>query len=158
MTLRTGPRFTPERKPTSAIAVAVITALAVGCAAPSVPEITVGGDDYAFIVTDSIPSGPVRFTFENRGQVRHEMVLVQLAEGATLAELGEAARSEDGDPFQLISEFGGVLIAGPGTTAWGRLQVDLEPGRTYALLCNFQDAEDAPPHTELGMVKEFVVE
>ena len=131
--------------------------LAAGCSSTSVPEVTVGGDDYAFILTDSVPSGPVRFTFENRGQVRHEMVLVQLAEGATLADLGAAVQS-GADAFELISSFGGVLIAAPGTTAWGQLQVNLEPGRTYALLCNFRDAEDAPPHTELGMVKEFVVQ
>jgi hypothetical protein len=36
--------------------------------------------------------------------------------------------------------------------------VDLQAGRTYAMLCNFQDTDDAPPHTELGMVKEFVVQ
>jgi len=139
------------------LACLALTLLAAGCSSTSVPEVTVGGDDYAFILADSIPSGPVRFTFENRGQVRHEMVLVQLAEGATLADLGAAVQS-GADAFELISGFGGVLIASPGATAWGQLQVDLEPGRTYALLCNFQDDEDAPPHTELGMVREFVVQ
>jgi hypothetical protein len=153
VSLRRSLQFFRERR---AIALGLTAVFAAGCTSAPTTEITVGGDDYAFIVADSVPSGSVRFAFDNRGQVRHEMVLVQLAEGATLADLGEAVQS-GGDPFQLISDFGGVLIAEPGTTAWGQLQVDLEPGRTYALLCNFQDTEDAPPHTELGMVKEFVV-
>jgi hypothetical protein len=139
------------------IALALTTAFTAGGTSPEPTEIVVGGDDYAFILADSVPSGSVRFAFENRGQVRHEMVLVQLAEGATLADVGEAVQT-GGDPFQFISDFGGVLIAEPGTTAWGELQVDLQAGRTYAMLCNFQDTDDAPPHTELGMVKEFVVQ
>lgn len=39
-----------------------------------------------------------------------------------------------------------------------RKYVDLLPGRTYALVCNFADGEGQPPHTALGMAKAIQVD
>ena len=61
------------------------------------------------------------------------------------------------DPMEYLDGFGGILIAQPGETTWGHLRVDLETGRTYALVCNFTDSDDAPPHTALGMMLPFTV-
>jgi hypothetical protein len=59
--------------------------------------------------------------------------------------------------MELVQQFGGILIAGPGETAWARLSVDLVPGATYALVCNLVDAEGDPPHVALGMLRTFAV-
>ncbi len=64
----------------------------------------------------------------------------------------------DGDREDVVDGFGGVLIADPGEVGWGRLAVELEPGRTYALVCNFTDAEGDPPHSALGMIASFTVD
>lgn len=119
-------------------------------------EVTVIGLDYAFGGVGTLPPGPTAIAFENRGEVDHEMILVRLKEGVTLEQLMEAARSE-GDPRELTEGGPGILIASPGQTTASRLLVDLEAGRTYALVCNFQDEPDAPPHTALGMLAAFQV-
>ena len=123
----------------------------------AVPEVVIGGLDYTFDVSSGIPSGPVDIVFENRGQVRHEVVLVELKPGADLAAMAEVAQS-GGDPFSLVQQFGGVLIAEAGEHSWGRLRVELTSGTTYGLICNFQDAEGEPPHTALGMMRTFRAE
>lgn len=139
---------------------AVITVLILtGACAPSpevseVPEVLVGGVDYAFQLPGPIPSGPVKIAFENRGQVPHELVLLRLKAGVTLDSMVGVMRS-GGEREDVVDAFGGVLIADPGEIGWGRLFVELEPGRTYALVCNFTDEEGDPPHTALGMISSF---
>jgi hypothetical protein len=119
-------------------------------------RIRVVGLDYTFALLDSIPAGPVRIDFENRGKVPHEMILVRLRDGVDFSEMMEGMQS-GGDPAEHVDGFGGILIADPGEATWGHLRVDLEMGRTYALVCNFTDSEDAPPHTALGMMRPFTV-
>lgn len=119
-------------------------------------EVTVVGLDYAFGGIGTLPPGPTAIAFENRGEVAHEMILVRLKEGVTLEQVMELAGG-GGDPGELTEGGPGILIADPGQTTASRLLVDLLPGRTYALVCNFQDQPDAPPHTELGMVTSFRV-
>lgn len=149
-------------RPTT-LALAVMTVMLASCApAPDAPDVAevplmrVVGLDYTFVLPTSIPSGPVRIDFENRGEVPHEMVLVRLRPGMTFEEMVEGMQA-DGDPAEFVDGFGGILIADPGETTWGHIRVDLEPGRTYALVCNFTDTEDAPPHAALGMMQPFTV-
>lgn len=121
------------------------------------PErIRVVGLDYTFALPDSIPAGPVRIEFENRGEVPHEMILVRLRDGVDFSQMVEGMQS-GGDRAEYVDGFGGILIADPGESTWGHLRVDLETGRTYALVCNFTDSEDAPPHAALGMIQPFNV-
>lgn len=139
------------------------TAIAIGasglasCAGGASPnEVTVIGLDYAFRAPGTLPPGPTAIAFENRGEVDHEMILVRLQEGVTLENVMDAARG-GGDPRELTEGGPGILIASPGQTAASRLLVDLQRGRTYALVCNFRDQPDDPPHTELGMFAGFEV-
>ena len=74
-----------------------------------------------------------------------------------MADFAEAMAAGE-DPRGLTDGIGGILIAGPGETAMGRLDIDFEAGRTYMLVCNFTDTPEAPPHIELGMVRTFTVE
>ena len=118
-------------------------------AAPS--EVTVIGLDYAFGGPRALPPGPTSIAFENRGEVDHEMILVLLMQGVTLDQVLEGVAA-GADPDEFTEGGAAILIVGPGQTADSRVQVDLLPGRTYALVCNLQDEPDAPPHTALGMV------
>jgi hypothetical protein len=119
-------------------------------------EVTIRGHDYAFEFVEPVPAGTVRFGFDNIGEVPHEAVLVNLREGVTAEDVSRALQGES-DPRELMAGIVGILIADPGESALGILEVELEAGRTYALLCNFTDTDDAPPHIALGMMRVFQV-
>ncbi|HKK28690.1 MAG TPA: hypothetical protein VKB18_11450 [Gemmatimonadota bacterium] len=128
---------------------------ACGSGAPN--QVTVIGRDYAFEAPEVVPPGPTLLGFENRGEVDHEMVLVQLKESMTLEDVMAAVRSGQ-DRDDLMEGSPAVLIAAPHRSASSRLLVDLVAGRTYVLVCNLQDEPGAPPHMALGMRASFRVE
>jgi hypothetical protein len=144
----------PSRASTP-IAVGLGVLAVLGAAACSTPdadtnEVVVRGTDYAFDVPRTLPPGPTAFAFENAGQVPHEMILVRLKEGVTLPQVLEAANA-GGNPQEFTEGGAAILIAAPGATSSSRVLVDLVPGRAYALICNFRDGEEHPPHVALGM-------
>jgi hypothetical protein len=138
--------------------VMVASLAGVACAAPEaeVNEVIGRGTDYAFDVPETLPPGQTALTFANAGQVPHEMILVRLKEGVTLPQVLQAVQAGS-DPGDFTEAGTAILIASPGDTARTRLLVDLLPGRTYALVCNFEDGEGQPPHIALGMVKSIEV-
>ncbi len=137
--------------------VSIVAAVALACQATPVAmsEVLVPGTDYAFQVPAELPSGPTRFLFANQGLVPHEMVMGQLVAGIT-ADSVLAYAAAGRDPGDLLDGVVGILIAEPGTTAMGGLTADLAPGRTYMMICNFQDADSLPPHIVMGMHASFV--
>lgn len=117
-------------------------------------QVTVVGTDYAFAVAPTLEHGPTAFSFENQGRVRHEMNLVRLKPGVTLDSL---LHTPPGPARRALVEGGGLLLAEPGEPSPYQLLADLTKGRTYAVVCNLQDAPDKPPHTQLGMFASFEV-
>jgi uncharacterized cupredoxin-like copper-binding protein len=93
--------------------------------------------------------GPV--AFRNEGTEPHEVVLLRLKEGKTLADA--AAYDPGGGEEEPFTFAGGVGSVAPGTRASTTL--DLEPG-DYLATC-FVPAEDGTPHVDLGMVAAFTV-
>ena len=136
--------------------VAILGGVACTAREAAVNDVRVKGTDYAFDAPDTLPAGQTAFTFENAGQVPHEMILVRLKQGVTLPEVLEAA-SAGADPGDFTEGGAAILIASPGDTAGTRMLVDLLPGRTYALVCNFEDGAGKPPHVALGMAKSIEV-
>ena len=135
--------------------------LALGACSPrsSLPESTevvVTGSDYAFQLPDTLRPGQTTLRFVNAGKVDHEMGMALLKPGITLAQVLDLVKA-GGSPDSLLDGVVGILIARPGVTTLGSLAIDLIPGRTYALFCNFQDAPDKPPHSALGMVASRTV-
>ena len=133
---------------------------AIACQAPAPPpgpeDITVTGSDYAFQLPDSLRAGTTVLHFSNVGKVEHEMGMALLKPGVTLAQV--LARIKAGaSPDSLLDGIVGILIAGPGVSTLGGLSVELLPGRTYAMFCNFQDGPDKPPHSSLGMVSSRTI-
>ncbi len=109
----------------------------------------VRGTNYAFQAPDTVAAGPVMFVFENGGTVRHELVIVRLRPGHTLADVRAAQTVEERQPhYEAVI---GVLAANPGQPAPARLLTELTRGETYALMCNLRDSADKPSHLAQGM-------
>ena len=82
------------------------------------------------------------------------MSIGRLRPGVTIDEVLKVSK-EWGRLRDLVTRSVGILVAGPGKSPDGRILVDLIPGETYLLLCNFRDTSDAPTHMTLGMYKTF---
>jgi hypothetical protein len=121
-------------------------------------RVDVVANDYAFLPLPAhIGSGPTIFTFVNHGKVNHEMSIGRLRPGATIEDVLKISR-EGGRLREIVTRSVGILVAGPGKSPDGRLWVDLIPGETYLLFCNFRDTPDAPTHMTLGMYTTFRAE
>lgn len=124
--------------------------------APAEQTIDVVGSDYAFQAPDSVFPGPTVFRFRSTGRVDHEMILVQLRQGATIEQL-VAADGRDSLVDALRDGGVAVLFASPGQADDFVISVNLEPGRDYVLWCKFKDGEQQPAHASLGMFKRIRV-
>ena len=139
---------------------AVLLMAAPGCAAPSpTHEVTIDivADDYVFVAPDTVAPGRTVLRLTNQGKVPHEVIVMKLRPGASVADLF-AAQQRDESFRSLVEGGNAVLFAQPGATGDGRLAVYLEPGRDYALWCNFQDGEGMPAHSTMGMFKQIHVD
>jgi len=105
--------------------------------------------NYAFQAPDTVPAGLTMFGLDNQGTVRHELVIVRLKEGRTLADVIAAKTPEERQP--LYDAVVGVLVAQPGQRALGSLVTELSKGGNYVLLCYLRDAPDRPTHLLQGM-------
>ena len=83
------------------------------------------------------------------------MSIGRLRPGVTIDEVLKVSKEGGGRLGDLVTRSVGILVAGPGKSPDGRILVDLIPGETYLLLCNFKDTPDAPTHMTLGMYKTF---
>lgn len=120
-------------------------------------QVTIVGDDYAFLhPPTTLPAGLTLFSFQNRGRVRHEMVVGLLKPGVSvqdyLSVVMQLGRRRD-----LLESTIGLLMATPADTSGGRLLVWLIPGRSYIVVCTLRDKPDAQPHAMLGMISGFTV-
>lgn len=132
---------------------------AVACApqpTASFQEIAVRGVDYAFLAPDTVDAGLTALSFSNGGSVRHEVKLIALRPGVDVPTAMRLAMIDSGWAH-LRRPTSGILTAAPGDTTPGRLLADLRSGETYLLVCHFADADTAPLHSELGMVRRLVV-
>ena len=120
-------------------------------AAQAPRPVTVTAHDYAFTSPDTLQAGPTVLGLQNRGRVRHEMVMLWLKEGRTLSDYVKAGTIEERRALQ--GGVVGLVVAWPGEPAPGRILADLQKGRDYVLICTLQDAPDKPPHARLGMVR-----
>ena len=60
---------------------------ACGQSTPAPVEVLVSATDYAFDAPDRLPGGRVAFGLENAGRVAHELIVVGLRPGASVAEI-----------------------------------------------------------------------
>ncbi len=124
--------------------------LALACSARPPRAVDITAVNYAFQAPATLPPGPAVFRLVNAGSVPHEVQLFLLKAGIG-ADSGRALLRQEHPPDSLADSSGAVLIAAPHTTAPELIYVDLQPGRVYALLCQFRDSAKAPRHSQLGM-------
>ncbi len=108
-------------------------------------------NEYAFVpnATSVVQPEVLIFHATNGGQELHELVLVQLPEGADPLGLLDGSL-----PFEQVTFIGGVFGIPPGASQDLAL-VNLEPG-VYTMLCFFP-SPDGTPHAALGMITNFEV-
>lgn len=114
--------------------------------------VTVTLGDASIELPAEVPAGPTRFVATNRGTRARGLVLVELAEGETPADLTAALAA---DPFDALGS--ARLVPGPqGVAPEASLAtvVDLEAG-SYAAVATLTGAQAFPPAE--GMVRPFTV-
>ncbi|MEP6836222.1 MAG: hypothetical protein ABJB74_22725 [Gemmatimonas sp.] len=132
-------------------ALTVVPATAAAAPAPT-SDISVVMSDYSWAVTPEITTGKHTIKIENSAEQSHEMLLVQLPPGKTVADLAAWVGKQVGPPP--AKPMGGISGMPKGAVVY--LPVDLEPGE-YGLLCFLNDAKDGKMHVEHGMMKQFTV-
>jgi len=121
------------------------------CQTRSVPVIDVTAINYAFQAPSTVRPGPTRVRLINAGSVPHEVQVFVFKPGIS-ADSGRALlNAMDRVPDSLSDSAGAVLIAAPHTTTPEEVYVDFQPGRAYALVCQFRDTPSAKRHDRLGM-------
>ena len=140
------------------VALAGLVVVAACQVAPEAePELRIVGMDYAFDAPDSVKAGPTVIRFENRGKVRHEMLVTQLGDGVLGAVFADSL-VKNGSTKALRATGSSVLFAMPGQRNDGvALRVNFERGHRYAIICGFRDSATAPKHQTLGMFKIVAV-
>jgi len=106
--------------------------------------------EFAYPVPERWTAGSHMLRVENRGRQDHQLRLVRLRPGSTLATWMNADA-----PNQHAVPVAGVARMGPGAVAY--LPVELPPGR-YILFCLVPDQASGRPHIEMGMVREIQTE
>lgn len=116
--------------------------------------VDVVGTEYAFHAPERIPSGWTTFRLRTEGAEVHNMTVVRLKDGHTVADLMEALRTDPARFAEMGTALGGPNAAPPGGTANATLM--LEPG-SYALVCFVPSPDDHVPHVFKGMVAPLTV-
>ena len=120
--------------------------------------------DFSFALDSLVPAGRHTIRVENVGVEPHDLVMMKLAPGKTVADIvtamnPERARRADqaGEPppplESLMTGAGGIAAIAPGMESF--FEADLSPGE-YVLVC-MATAPDGRSHIEHGMVKQIRV-
>lgn len=140
----------------------LVVILAWGCArTPAVPEIrevTLGAQDFAYVISDTITGGLIRIHFRNDGQEDHHAQFIRLNDGVTRAQFDSvfqavlAAVPVEGEVafmrlFDVATVAGGPGLIAPGASV--DVTLDLPAGE-YVLMC-FIPSPDGIPHLMKGM-------
>ncbi len=107
--------------------------------------------EFRYQMPDTLPAGPTLFHFTDDGKLLHQMTIVKLEQGKTLADFTALPPG----PLPAWT----VLMGGPNTPVprggVSEAIVDLPPGN-YVVICVIPDA-DGKPHMMKGMVKGLTV-
>jgi hypothetical protein len=115
-------------------------------------DVTLTLSDYTFALSKPLVAGKQMIKVENAASQPHEVVLVQLAPGKTIEDLGKWVFDMKGPPPG--KPIGGIPAFIPGKRAF--FEADLTPG-DYGMICFVPDAKDGKPHVQHGMTTQFKV-
>lgn len=109
--------------------------------------------DYAFAVSKPLASGRHVVRVTNDAEQPHEMVIVRLGPGKSIADVGDwVGKGMQGPPPGM--PIGGMSPLSKGHSATFPLR--LAPGK-YGMICFLPDAKDGKQHDQHGMMQEFEV-
>jgi hypothetical protein len=116
-------------------------------------DLEIGLVNYAFRLSAPVRVGRQTIKVHNLGPQTHEVELLRLLPGKTLADWDGWVRAglKGRPPAVLI---GGIVGLAPGRHAYFTAQI--EPGR-HVLICYVADSRDGRSHKAHGMVREFEV-
>ena len=116
-------------------------------------DVTIDMMEFAFSLPDELPAGPQTWEVRNVGEQVHHMVLLRVADDATVEDVMAYLESEQNGPPP-GEEVGYVAVLSPGVANY--VEFDLEPA-TYVAVCFLPDYDTGMPHAALGMVADFTV-
>lgn len=108
--------------------------------------------DFSYVLPTDIKAGPQVWEIANEGEQPHEINLIKLADGKTMADVQAFMHNPHGAPP--FNNAGGLQGIDPGESGW--LHLNLTPGE-YVALCHIPDPASGKAHEELGMVIPFTV-
>ena len=115
-------------------------------------DVTLTLSDYAFTLSKPLVAGKQMIKVENAAAQPHEVVLVQLAPGKTIEDVGKWVFDMKGPPPG--KPIGGIPAFGKGRNSY--FEADLTPGE-YGMICFAPDAKDGKPHVQHGMTTQFKI-
>lgn len=144
--------------------VAPLCLLLSACAAPEAdapaadgsgapPVVTFEGSDFAFDGPAEIAPGMTELVIQNTGQELHQIQLIQLDAGKTMADVEAFMAEAPTGPAEWMTLLGGPNAAMPGESA--NAFVALAPGQ-YVMTCDIP-SPDGVLHSAKGMVGSFTV-
>jgi uncharacterized cupredoxin-like copper-binding protein len=116
------------------------------------PSVNVALVDYAFTFDKPLTAGRHTIKVTNPAAQAHEIQLIQLAPGKTLADMQQWISKMAGPPPG--KAVGGIASMKPGTTNY--FDIELTPGE-YVAICFDPDHKDGKPHFVHGMATQFTV-
>jgi hypothetical protein len=115
-------------------------------------DVTLTLSDYKFVLSKPLVAGKQMIKVENMAEQPHEIVLVQLAPGKTIEDVGKWVFDMKGPPPG--KPIGGVPAFMKGKNTF--FEANLEPGE-YGMICFIPDAKDGKPHVQHGMTQQFKI-
>jgi uncharacterized cupredoxin-like copper-binding protein len=128
-----------------------VTPSTVNAMAPTA-DVNLVLSDYVFNFDKPLTAGRHTIKVTNSAAQDHEIQLIHLAPGKTLADMQQWIMKMDGPPPG--SAVGGIASMKPGMTNY--FEVELKPGE-YIAICFVPDKGDGKPHFEHGMARQFTV-
>jgi uncharacterized cupredoxin-like copper-binding protein len=116
-------------------------------------DVTMELVDYDFKLSAPLTAGRRTILVKNAAQQLHELVVVRLDSGKTIADMvkWELGGRKGAAPGRYV---GGMSPIAPGDQ--GEVIMTLEPG-SYGFICFAPDAKDGKPHVMHGMSKDITV-
>ena len=148
--------FVPDAHGMPHLAHGMIAPLTVGetvVAAEPVAQKEVRMVDFSYVLPSPIVAGEQTWKISDEGEQPHEMMLIKLADGKTMADVQQWMMQPAGAPP--FANVGGLQGIAHGAAAY--VHLNLEPGN-YVALCHIPDSASGKEHMELGMVIPFQVE
>lgn len=122
-------------------------------AATSANVVTVTASDFAFAAPDTIPAGLTTLKLENHGQEVHQLVLIRIDSGKTMADLAGMMKNPNAPiPGWVTFPLG---VGGITPTDSANSTATLPAGH-YAMVC-FLPSPDGTPHVAKGMVRQIEI-